>query len=147
MGRSSWTDHREGVALQAKQIHLTHTQQARVGGAVRRVTRTATLRLDRNMFEHERALLVGMAFVTSGIAARKSLYLAQGRGPVDVVAVITLNQSLVDPMVIGFGEVCFLRHVTAVTELRFSFHKQMLLFLGIMRRMAIKTRDVIAGVD
>jgi len=110
------------MALQTQQIYLANAQQARVGGSVRCVTGTAAFGFDRNMFKNEGSLLVSVALVTGCIAARKSLNLAQGGGAVYVVAVIALDQTLVDAVMVGLGEVCFLRHVTAVTQRRFGLH-------------------------
>jgi hypothetical protein len=134
---SGWTDHWKGMALQAQQIYLTDSQKARIGRSMRRMTGTAPLGLDRNMFEDEGTLLVGVALVTDRIAAGESFYLAQRGRSVDVVAVVTLNQPFINPMMVGFREVSFLRHVTAVTELRLGFHEQMLFFLSFVRRMAV----------
>jgi len=135
------------MALQAQQIYLTDSQKARIGRSMRRMTGTAPLGLDRNMFEDEGTLLVGVALVTDRIAAGESFYLAQRGSSVDVVAVVTLNQPFIDPMMVGFREVGFLRHVTAVTELRFGLHKQMLFFLRFVRGMAVQTRHIVAGVN
>jgi len=134
------------MTLQAEQIYLTHPQEARIGGSVRCVTGTAAFGFDWNMLEHERSLLVGVAFVTSCVAARKSLHLAQGCGPVYVMAVTTLDQSFVDAVMVRLCEVCFLRNVTAVTKRWLGPHKQMLLFLGVVRRMAVETSHIVIGV-
>ena len=121
------------MALQAQQIYLTDSQKARIGRSMRRMTGTAPLGLDRNMFEDEGTLLVGVALVTDRIAAGESFYLAQRGSSVDVVAVVTLNQPFINPMMVGFREVGFLRHVTAIAELWFGFHEQMLFFLSFVR--------------
>ena len=128
-----WTDHWKGVTLQAQQIHLTHAEQARVGGTMRRVTGTATFGLYRNVLEHEGPLLVGMALVTNRIATGESPHLAQRCGPVHVMAVVTLNQSFIDAMMIRFRKIRSLCHMTAIAEWRFGSHEQMLFFLGVMR--------------
>jgi hypothetical protein len=62
------------------------------------------------------------------------------------VAVVALDKAFIDPMMIGLREIGFLRNVTAVTELRFRVDQQVLLFLGLVRRMAVQTAQVIVGV-
>jgi len=60
---------RGGMALQAKQVDLTHPQKSRIGGAVWRVTTTAAFGLDRQMLEYEGALFFAVALVADGFAA------------------------------------------------------------------------------
>ena len=69
------------------------------------------------MLVDERPLLVDMALVANGIAAGQSPHLPHGRGPVRVMAVIALHQTLVDPVVIGFGKICLGRSMASVAQL------------------------------
>jgi len=141
-----WTNYREGVTLQAQQVHLAYPQQARVGRPVRGVAAHAALGLHRNMLEHEWPLLIGVASVTDRVAAGQGFHLPQGRGAVYVVAVIAPDQAFFHPMVVRLGKIRFLRNVAAVAQLRLSLHQQVLGFLGLVRRMAIQATHVIAGV-
>jgi hypothetical protein len=57
-----------------------------------------------------------------------------------------LHQTLIDAVVIWFGEVCLGGSVTAVTQLGLLLDKQELFLLGVMGRVAVETSDVAAGV-
>ena len=58
------------------------------------------------MLVDERPLLVDMALVADGIPARHGSQLAYGPSSMRVMAVIALQQTLVDAVVIGLGKVC-----------------------------------------
>lgn len=141
-----WTNYRKGVTLQAQQVHLADPQQTRVGRPVWGVAAHATLGLHRNMLEHERPLLIGVAAVTDCVTAGQGFHLPQGRGAVNVVAVVAADQPFFHPMVVGLGKIRLLRNVAAVAQLRLSLHQQVLGFFGFVRRMAIQATHVIAGV-
>ena len=114
---------------------------------MRRVATAAALGLHRYMLVDERALLVDVALVADEIAAGEGLQLTDGSRPMRVVAVVALHQTLVDPVVIGFGKICFGRGMASVAQLRLLLNQQMLLFLGVMRRVAIQAADIAAGVS
>ena len=54
------TLHREGMALQAEQVHLTDAQEARIGRSVWRVTTCTTFRFNGDVLVDERTLLIGV---------------------------------------------------------------------------------------
>jgi len=62
------------------------------------------------------------------------------------VAVIALHQTLIDAVVERFGKIRFGRGVAAVAQLRLVLDEEVLLFLGVMRRVAIQAADLAAGM-
>jgi hypothetical protein len=98
------------------------------------------------MLEYEGSLFVSMALVTDCIATRECPDLAERARAMCVVAIATLNQSLIDPVTIRPRKISFGGSVAAITQIGLSPHQQMLWFLGMMRRVAIQAAHVIAGV-
>ena len=137
---------REGMTLQAKHVHQAHFEQARIGGTVRRVATAAALGLHRHVLVNEGSLLVDMALVANRIPARQGPHLPKGGRAVGIVAVVALHQAFVDPVVKGFGKISFGCGMAPVAQLGLALDQQMLLFLGVMRRMAVKTANITAGV-
>ena len=109
---------RECVTLQTEQVDEAYPQHAWIGRAVWHMTAATSFGLDRHVLVYEGALLVGMALVANGIAAGKSAHLAQNGCPVGVVAVAALDQTFLDPVMIGLGEICLYRSVTAIAQRR-----------------------------
>ena len=64
----------------------------------------------------------------------------------DVVAVVALDQALVDAMAIRLSEISLRRDMTAIAEIRLGPDQQMLRLSGMVRRMAVQTADIVAGV-
>jgi hypothetical protein len=62
------------------------------------------------------------------------------------MAITALDQTFVDPVVIGFGKICLGRNMASVAQLGLVLDKQMLRFFGVMRGVAVKTSDVTTGV-
>ena len=63
---------RERVALQTEHIHWHHVEQLWIVGTVGRMATAAALSLHRHMFVDERTLLIDVALVANGIAARQT---------------------------------------------------------------------------
>ena len=63
-----------------------------------------------------------------------------------VVTIAALNQALVDTVTIRPREVCFRGSVTPVTEIGLGSNQQMLHGFGMMRRVAVQTAHVVAGM-
>ena len=137
---------REGMALQAEHVHRHHLEQLRVGGAVRCVATAATLSLHRHVLIDVGSLLIDVALVANGVAAGQAAQLAHGRCAMRIVAVCTLDQALIDAVVIRLGKICLGGCVASVTQLRLILNEQVLFFLGVMRRVAIETSDFTAGM-
>ena len=106
----------------------------------------AAFRFYRHMLVHKRAARVGMALHASGISAGQSLGLAERGGAVNVVAVAAMNQSFVYAMVIRPGKLSFGRGMARIALHRFLLNQQVLWLFRVVRRMAVKATDIIAGV-
>ena len=105
MGRSRGTLDREGVTLQAQQVHLAHAQEAWIGRPMGHVTTATSFRLHRYMLINKRSLFVGVALDTNRVPTRQGPHLAEGGGAVDVVAVAALDEAFVYSMVIRLSKV------------------------------------------
>jgi len=137
VSRASRSLEGERVALQAQQIHLTDAQQPRIGRTVRRMAAGATLGLHRYMFVNERTLFVGVTFEADSVSLRHSLNLAQRGRAMHVVAITTLNQSLINAMVKWFRKVSFGSDVAAKAKGRLRVNQQVLGFCRVVERVAI----------
>ena len=83
---------------------------------MRRVATGATFGFHRDMLVDERALLVDVAFPADGIATGQGAHLADGRGSVGIMAIISLHQALIHTVVKGLGKIGFGGGVAAVTK-------------------------------
>ncbi len=138
---------RESVALQTKHVHRHHVEQLWIGGAVGRVATGAALGLHRHMFVDKGTLLIDMALVANGVAAREAPQLPDSSRTMRVVAVHALHQTLVDTVVIWFGEICLGRGVASVTQLGLFLDEEELFFFSVMGRVAIEASDIATGVS
>src|SRR5580692_8403266 len=86
---------RERVALQTEHVHRHHIEQLRLSGSVGRMATCTALSLHRYMFVDKRTLLIDVALVANGVAARQTLQLPYGCCTMRVVAVHALHQALV----------------------------------------------------
>ena len=136
--------YREGVALQAHQVHLAHPQEARVGRTVGRMASSAAFGLDRYVLVDERPLLVDVALEADGVAIGLCLKLPNCCSAMDVVTVVAFHQAFIDPVVIRLGEISFRGDVAAVTKLGLGAHEKMLGLFRFVRRMAVETSDIVA---
>lgn len=134
------------MALQAQQVHLVHSQETWVRGAMGCVATGATFRFHRYMLVHKRTARIGMALHASGIAAGQGLGLAERGSTVNVVAVAAMNQSFVHAMVIRPGKLSSGCGVACIALRGLFLNEQVLGFFRVVRRMAVKATDVIAGV-
>ena len=101
--------------MQTEHVYHANFQESWIGGTVGRVTTTTAFGFYRNMLVSEGTLLVDMAPVANGIPAGQCPQLAHDRCPMRVMAIIALDETFVDPVVIGFGEISFSRSVASVT--------------------------------
>ena len=108
---------RKRVALQAQQVHLTHTQVTGVGRSVWRVATAAALGFYWYMFVDKRTCFVCVALGTDGVSGGQGPYLPQSRRSVHVMAVTALDKAFVDAMVVGFGEIGLRGGMTSIAEL------------------------------
>lgn len=138
--------HGKRVALQAEQVHLIDVQQPGIRRTMRRMATRATFRLHRDVLVDERPLLIHVAFETNRVALRQSTNLAERGCAMHVVAVTALNKSLVNAMTVRLRKVSFRSDVTSETEIRLLLDQQVFRFCGVVRRMAVQTTYVVAGV-
>jgi len=135
---------REGMTLQAQQVHLAHPQEARVGRTVGGVTTATAFRLDRYMLKNEGSLFVRMATGTNRIPCRHSPHLANGGRAMDVVAVAALDETFVYSMVIRLREVSLGGNMTSVAEIGLCLNEEVLRFFGVVRRVAVQAANIVA---
>jgi len=90
-----------GMTLQAKDVEVAGFYQARIRGAVWRMTNHATLGLNWLVLENERSLFVGVAGIANRIARRRRAQLLADESAVGVMTIGTLDESLFDTMVEG----------------------------------------------
>ena len=134
---------RKGVTFEAKQVGLAPLQQPRVRRAVRNMAAPAALRLDGAMLEDERPSLVRVTFEAKNILRRSRPQLFRNKAAVLVVTISTLHQFFVHTVMKRFIEIGLRLQMTAIAEFRLTLHKQELGLFRMMRRMAIRTADVV----
>ncbi len=144
--RPAGANRREGVALQAEHVHDADFQQPGIGGTVGGVATGAALGLHRHVLVDERSLLVDVALVTNGIPARQTPHLFYSCRAVRVMAVGALHQAFIHPVMKGFGKVRLGGSMAAVAQLGLLLNQQILLALGVVRRVTVKTSNCAAGV-
>jgi hypothetical protein len=98
------------------------------------------------MLINKRPLFVGVALDTNRVPTGQGPHLAESSGAVDVVAVAALDEAFVYPVVIRLREVGLRIDMTSVAEFGLRSNQQMLLFFGVMRRVAVQASNVVAGV-
>lgn len=137
---------RKCVTLKTQKVNLAHPQKAGVVGAVRCVATGAAFGLHRNVLVDEWALFVGVTLHTNNITVRHRPNLPHGRRAVRIMVIATLNETLVDPVVIRLREISSCRLVTSVAKARLSPHQKVLLYFCMVRRVTIQAADVTSGV-
>jgi hypothetical protein len=134
------------VALQAQQIDLADPKQARVCGTMGRVTATAPFRFDRHMLVYKWSSGICVALGADGVSARQGLNLPQSCGAMHVMAVAAVNQAFIYTVMVRLGKIGFRCSVTAVALFRLFLDQEVLGSFSVVRRMTIKTTNIIAGV-
>lgn len=134
------------MTLQAKHIHVAELEHVRIGRSMGHMARRAALGFDRRVFENKRAVLVHVALEANGILTGRSAHLFGGGGPVGVVAIAALHESLVHAVMKRHIELGFLLQVAGVAKLRLRLHQQEFLGLRMVRRMARDAAHVILAV-
>jgi hypothetical protein len=87
-----------------------------------------------------------VAFGADGVSAGQGFHLPQGCGAMHVMTVAAVNQAFIYTVMVRLGKIGLGRSVTAVALFRLFFSQQVLRSFGVVRRMAIKTTNIIAGV-
>src|ERR1700733_3105786 len=106
----------QGVTLETELVHLRPVDQMRIRRAVRRVTGQATLDLHRRGLVLERPGFIGVAVQTDGLLRGGSAQLVSLESAVRIVAITTLDQAFVHPMMSGLGKIRFDLAVAPVTK-------------------------------
>ena len=137
---------REGMALQAQQVHLGALQQARIRRAVRRMARGAAFDLHRFVLVDERPGLVRVALEAHQILRARRAQLPRQESTVRIVAIVALHESFVHAMVECPVELLLYLLMAAVAEQRRFFLHQELAFFGVVRIVAIDAAHSILQV-
>lgn len=132
-----------GVALQAKKVHLAHAQQPRIGGSVRIVAAHTAFGFDRDMLEDKWALLVRMAAIANRLLVCGSAQLTVQESAVRIVAIGALDQAFVYAVMKGFRKIGPPFQVAAVTERRLLFLQQQQVIFRMVLRVAAQAGDAI----
>ena len=111
-----------------------------------RVATAAALGFYWHVFIDEGARFVRMALGANGIAGRQGPYLPKSRRSMHVMAVTALDEAFFDSMVVWFGKISLRGCVTSVAEFWRGYCQQMLWFLCIVWRVAIKASDIATSV-
>lgn len=136
----------ERVALQAQEIDLADPKQTWIRGTMGRVTTTAAFRFDRHMLVYKWSTGIRVALSADGVSAGQGFHLSQGCGAMHVMTVAAVKQSFIYTVVIRLGKIGLGRSVTAVALFRLFLGQQVLGSFGMVRRMTVKTTNIIAGV-
>jgi hypothetical protein len=110
---------------------------------MRDMTSVAALGLYRKVLEYERPFLFPVALVTNLVLLGAGAQLPGQRPAVRVVAVIALNQPLLNAMPEGTSEFCPHLGMAAIAEQRLFFDEQRPLRLGFMWRMATGAAHIV----
>src|SRR6202007_321854 len=112
--------HRCRMALQAKRIAFVASQQTRLRRPVGKVTRRATLDLERRMLVHKRAGGFGMTFCADSVLVGAGLKQRVLECAVRIMTVGALHQPFRHFVMKRLREGDFRISVAALTETRFS---------------------------
>lgn len=125
---------RQRVALQAQEIDLTDLEQPRICGSVRRVAGRTAFRLDGYVLINERSALLGVTLEADLVLFRAGAQLVSDEAAVLVVAVGTLDQSLIHAVAVGTPELGAHLVVTLIAQRGRGCLQQVLLdFRGVNR--------------
>lgn len=134
------------MAFQAEQVDIAALEQTRIVGAVRRVAGNAAFSLDGRVLPRKRTGLVGMAAEAHLVLRRGSAQLASQEPAVLVVAVAAVDQSFVDAMMEGLGEIGLYFLVAGVAQRRLRGLQKLPVDLGIVHGVAIHAAHVVLQV-
>ena len=121
---------REGVTFQTQKVDIAPFQQSRVVGAMGSVTGNTTFGLDRGMLESEWSGFVSMAVETDDVLCSSGAQLRGQESTVLIVAVGTVDQPFIHPMVGGLGKIRFDFKMAAIAQVRLGCFQQEAVDLG-----------------
>ena len=107
---------RQGVALQAQQVHLAYLEQARIGRSVRHMTGGATLGFHRQVLIDKGTPLVGVALEADLVQVGTGSELMELFRAMGIVTIAADEKPLVDAMPERTAELCLLHGVAAVAQ-------------------------------
>lgn len=135
------------VTTQAEEVDIIHRQQPRVGRAVGRVAIHTTLPgFHWGVFEDVRSHLVGMALGADGKLTGGCPQLTACQSAVGIVTVAALDQSRIDTMTIGAGELRLFGLVTTEAEFGLAGLQQEIDVSGFVRVVATCAREAVGQV-
>ena len=137
---------RQRVTLETHRIHLAAREQARIGGAVRDMTRDAALDLHRLVFENKGTRLIGMAGEANRVLSRRGAQLSGYETAVLIVTVGAFHQAFIDAMVKRLAELRPHVLMAPIAKPRLAIDQQKLRLLCVMRGMTVSARHVIAAM-
>src|SRR5271156_3261511 len=108
------------MALQTQDVDVANLQQMRVRRAMHSVARRASLDFHGSVLENKWPLLIGMASEANNVLRRRSAHLLRPSGPMRVVAVGALNQTLVHAVMKRHFELRLLLQVAGIAKLRLA---------------------------
>jgi len=135
------------VALQTEHVDVAEFQQVGVRRSVRDVAGSAALNLYRRVLEYKWAMLVHVALEADRVLRGRQAHLLGQFGAVRIMAIAALDQTLVDAVVKGHGELRLLLEVAGVAKLRLRLGEQEFFCLGVVRRMAGDTAYLVLFVQ
>ena len=126
---------RRRMALQADGVHIGARQQFRICSTVRKVTRSATFRLDRGVLINERSGHSGVAFCAYIELPGGSAALTLSIGVMRIVAIGALDHASRNVVLEGHGELRPDVIVALIAQFRLRQPEQMLRRAGAMNAM------------
>jgi hypothetical protein len=130
------------MTTQAEKIYVINLQHARIGRAMRRVTRQAALIcLHRRVLKDEGPHGVGVALGTDCKLASRRADLMTYLRAVRVMTVAALYESNLDAMAIGTREFSLLRSMTAEAEFSLRLHQHEIHISRLVGTMAGRATD------
>lgn len=134
------------MAAEAQQVDLILVKKPLIRRTMRRVADHAAFNLCF-VLVNEWSLLFAMALVANFVAGSIRAQLLGAERAMGAMTIVALDQAFIDTMMEWPRELRTHIHMTLVTKLRrFRLHQKLTL-LGMVRRMAVNTRDSILEVD
>ena len=130
------------VALLAERVDIGHIQQTRILAAVWRMAGHASLGLHHRMLKDKRSTGIRMALCANRIFVCGGLQVVGLEGTVHIMAVIALEQPLIDLVVEGHGELRLEFRVALIAKFWFRSLQQVVFLLRGMNAVAAYTTDI-----
>lgn len=145
-GRAGRIRKRRRMARQAQEVDVAQFQKVRIGRAVRRVARLATLDFHYLVLEDKRSLFVRVALKAREVLRGRTAQLVRPDSAMRIMTVSALDEPLIHAVVERHFKLRSFLKMAGVTELRLALHEKKLLDGGMMGRMAVDTTHLVAGM-